>query len=109
MESQVKDGPPSEHDFFEYMGFDPEPMRRARGFYVPMFDGKDEVLDLACGRGEFRAIEIRKATRLVSQFRNTSVRGVFFFCPKRRGPERWHSGVPQGIVVPRAPRCRASV
>jgi SAM-dependent methyltransferase len=53
MDSQVKDGAPSEHDFFEHMGFDPALMRKARGFYVPMFEGKQEVLDLACGRGEF--------------------------------------------------------
>jgi SAM-dependent methyltransferase len=53
MESQVKDGPPSEHDFFEYMGFDPDLMRKARAFYVPMFEAKQDVLDLACGRGEF--------------------------------------------------------
>jgi SAM-dependent methyltransferase len=53
MESQVKDGTPSEHDFFEHMGFDPALMRKARSFYVPMFEDKQEVLDLACGRGEF--------------------------------------------------------
>jgi SAM-dependent methyltransferase len=45
--------PPSEHDFFQHMGFDPELMRKARAFYVPMFDGHEAVLDVACGRGEF--------------------------------------------------------
>jgi SAM-dependent methyltransferase len=43
----------SEHGFFDHMGFDPEDMRRARAFYVPMFEGRDSVLDVACGRAEF--------------------------------------------------------
>jgi SAM-dependent methyltransferase len=43
----------SEHGFFAHMGFDPEVMRRARAFYVPMFEGRERVLDVACGRGEF--------------------------------------------------------
>jgi SAM-dependent methyltransferase len=59
VEGEVKDestrssASSSEHDFFEHMGFDRESMRRARGFYPPMFEGKPDVLDLACGRGEF--------------------------------------------------------
>jgi SAM-dependent methyltransferase len=43
----------SEHGFFDHMGFDPELMRRARAFYVPMFEGRERVLDVACGRAEF--------------------------------------------------------
>lgn len=35
------------------MGFDSDSLRESRAFYVPMFDGCREVLDLACGRGEF--------------------------------------------------------
>jgi SAM-dependent methyltransferase len=42
-----------EYGFFEHMGFKPELIREARAFYVPMFDGCESVLDVACGRGEF--------------------------------------------------------
>jgi SAM-dependent methyltransferase len=35
------------------MGFDAALMREARAFYAPMFEGKADVLDVACGRGEF--------------------------------------------------------
>jgi SAM-dependent methyltransferase len=43
----------AEFDFFEHMAFDPEQLRESRAFYVPMFEGCQEVLDVACGRGEF--------------------------------------------------------
>jgi SAM-dependent methyltransferase len=76
VEGPVRDGPPSEHDFFEHMGFDPEQMREARAFYVPMFEGKAEVLDLACGRGEFlqalgRGVGVDIEERMVAAARET--------------------------------------
>jgi SAM-dependent methyltransferase len=43
----------AEFDFFEHMGFDPGQLKESRSFYVPMFDGCQDVLDVACGRGEF--------------------------------------------------------
>jgi SAM-dependent methyltransferase len=43
----------AEFDFFEHMGFDSDSLRESRAFYVPMFDGCRDVLDVACGRGEF--------------------------------------------------------
>jgi SAM-dependent methyltransferase len=44
---------PSELRFFEYMKFDSAWIQQGRAFYVPMFEGRERVLDVACGRGEF--------------------------------------------------------
>jgi SAM-dependent methyltransferase len=43
----------AEFDFFEHMGFDSARLRDSRAYYVSMFQGHQEVLDVACGRGEF--------------------------------------------------------
>jgi SAM-dependent methyltransferase len=42
-----------ESDYYTYMGFDPDLARSGLSFYVPLFEGLDPVLELACGRGEF--------------------------------------------------------
>jgi len=49
----VNGRPLDEYGFFEHMGFKSELIREARAFYVPMFEGCESVLDVACGRGEF--------------------------------------------------------
>jgi SAM-dependent methyltransferase len=51
--AKVSDSHSAEFDFFEHMGFDSARLREGRAYYVPMFDGCDEVVDVACGRGEF--------------------------------------------------------
>jgi SAM-dependent methyltransferase len=43
----------AEFDFFAHMGFDSDQLRQSRAYYVSMFEGCGDVLDVACGRGEF--------------------------------------------------------
>jgi len=43
----------SEASFYSFMGFDSARARKARAFYVPLFRGCRNVLDVGCGRGEF--------------------------------------------------------
>ncbi len=38
---------------YSYFKYDPAAIREIQKFYVPMFGGKERVLDVACGRGEF--------------------------------------------------------
>ena len=39
----MSDSRSAEFDFFEHMGFDSARLREGRAYYVPMFDGCDEV------------------------------------------------------------------
>jgi SAM-dependent methyltransferase len=45
-----------ESDYYSYMDFDPEHTREVLRHYVPMFEDKNPVLELGCGRGEFLAL-----------------------------------------------------
>ncbi|HET9289515.1 MAG TPA: class I SAM-dependent methyltransferase [Actinomycetes bacterium] len=45
-----------ESDYYSYMDFDPEHAREVLRHYVPMFEDKNPVLELGCGRGEFLAL-----------------------------------------------------
>jgi SAM-dependent methyltransferase len=42
-----------ESDYYAFMGFDAAHTRDALSFYAPLFAGREPVLELACGRGEF--------------------------------------------------------
>lgn len=42
-----------ESSFYSFMGFESDFAREVRAFYLPFFEGCGEVLDVACGRGEF--------------------------------------------------------
>jgi len=46
-------GQMTESAWYAFMGFDPAQHRRVRGHYVSFFKGCQQVLDIACGRGEF--------------------------------------------------------
>jgi SAM-dependent methyltransferase len=45
-----------EYEFYDYMDFDEEHNRNVREFYVKFFDSAQNILELACGRGEFLQI-----------------------------------------------------
>src|SRR5690606_30052755 len=50
---------PVDLDSFKYLGFEnefrgaPDELRRGLEAYLPLFEGRSDVLDMGCGRGEF--------------------------------------------------------
>ena len=42
-----------ESEYYSHMEFDPEHSREVQRFYLPMLAGRDPVLEIGCGRGEF--------------------------------------------------------
>ena len=45
--------PRLESEYYSHMEFDPEHSREVQRFYLPMLAGRDPVLEIGCGRGEF--------------------------------------------------------
>lgn len=45
--------PDLDYEFQRYTGVVPENQRRIQSFYLPFFEGRRRVLDLACGDGDF--------------------------------------------------------
>jgi SAM-dependent methyltransferase len=45
--------PGLDHDFLEYIGYDPEVQKAHLRFYAPFFAGCGRVVDLGCGGGDF--------------------------------------------------------
>lgn len=45
--------PGLDYDFLHYIGRDPAGLRRIQGFYLPFFAGREQVVDLGCGDGDF--------------------------------------------------------
>ncbi len=43
-------------DFLRYIGTQPESQRRIQAFYLPLFTGCRQVVDLGCGDGDFLAL-----------------------------------------------------
>jgi len=57
--SAPADRPAPDLDAFKYLGFEnefrgsPEEIRRRLAEYLPRFDGRSDILEIGCGRGEF--------------------------------------------------------
>ncbi|MEZ5208020.1 MAG: hypothetical protein R2690_13840 [Acidimicrobiales bacterium] len=42
-----------EHRYYTSQGFDPAHARQVRSHYLPFVDGRELLVELGCGRGEF--------------------------------------------------------
>lgn len=54
--SNPQDFPELDYDFMRYMGVKSETQRKIHSHYLPYFEGRTKVLDLACGDADFVAI-----------------------------------------------------
>jgi SAM-dependent methyltransferase len=57
--------PDLDYEFQRYTGVVPENQRRIQSFYLPFFEGRRRVLDLACGDGDFVQMLAEQGTSAV--------------------------------------------
>jgi SAM-dependent methyltransferase len=57
--------PDLDYAFLRYTGVVPENMRRIQSFYLPFFEGRQRVLDLACGDGDFVQMLAEKGVSVI--------------------------------------------